>query len=200
MLDDLDFADDFTLLSHTHRHLQEKTNQFNSFAQKVGLQSSRIKTKVMTLNVNNPSPVTVEGEDLPTTDSITYLGNVVRQNGGAGSDIQSRLKARNVFCSMNSVWRLPQHTLRWSYQSGILSTLLYSSECWRMTNSDLNKLSTFHTKSLRRILGIFWPRTISNYKLLTRCGQESMDTILMRRHWSQVIRSENSTIKKTALH
>ena len=29
-------------------------------------------------------------------------------------------------------------------QSCVLSTLLYSSECWKMTKSDLNKLSTFH--------------------------------------------------------
>ena len=34
----------------------------------------------------------------------------------------------------------------------VLSTLLYGSECWRMTECDLNKLSTFHTKNLRRIL------------------------------------------------
>ena len=48
------------------------------------------------------------------------------------------------------------------YQSCIFSTLLYGSECWRKTESDLNKLSTFHTKNLRRILRIFWPETISN--------------------------------------
>ena len=32
-----------------------------------------------------------------------------------------------------------------------------------MTESDLNKLFTVHTKNLRRILRILWLRTISNY-------------------------------------
>ena len=43
------------------------------------------------------------------------------------------------------------------YQSCVLSILLYGSECWKMTESDLNKLSTVRTKHLRRSLWIFWP-------------------------------------------
>ncbi|KAI4895122.1 hypothetical protein NFI96_008762 [Prochilodus magdalenae] len=72
-----------------------------------------------------------------------------------------------------------------------------------MTDSDLNKLSVFHTKSLRRILGIFWPRTISNEELLAQCGQESMTTILMKKRWrwiGHVIRGRSNSITKTALH
>ena len=46
-----------------------------------------------------------------------------------------------------------------------------------MTAGDLNKLSVFHTKSLRRILRIFWPKTISNGQLLDRCRQDIMETI-----------------------
>ena len=34
-----------------------------------------------------------------------------------------------------------------------------------MAESDLNTLSTFHTKNLRRILRIFWPETIPNQHL-----------------------------------
>ena len=89
------------------------------------------------------------------------------------------------------------------YQSLVLSTLLYGSECWRMTDSDLYKLSVFHTRSLRRILGIFWPRTISNEDLLAQCKQESMATILMKRRWrwlGHVIRGGSDSITKTALH
>ena len=40
------------------------------------------------------------------------------------------------------------------YQSCILSTLLYGSECGRMIESHLNKLSTYHSKNLKRILQI----------------------------------------------
>lgn len=41
-------------------------------------------------------------------------------------------------------------------------TLLYGSEWWRMTASDFNKLSIFHTKSLWKTQRIFWPNTTSN--------------------------------------
>ena len=62
------------------------------------------------------------------------------------------------------------------YQICILSTLLYGSECRRMTESNLSKLTTFHTKNLRRILQMFWPKTISNQHILTHCNQDSMTT------------------------
>ena len=182
-LEDLDFADDLALLSHTHQHMQEKTTRLSMFAQQVGLKISQKKTEVMMLNVANPTPVKVNGEDLPTTEEFTYLGSTVRHDGGAGSDIRNRLnKARNAFRMLNNVWKSSQYSTETKlrlYQSCVLSTLLYGSECWRMTASDLNQLSTFHTKNLRRILRIFWPETISNQHLLTRCNQDSIGTIIM---------------------
>ncbi|KAL0187117.1 hypothetical protein M9458_018787, partial [Cirrhinus mrigala] len=206
-LEDLDFADDLALLSHTHQHMQEKTNRLNTFARQVGLKISQRKTEVMILNIDSPAPVKVDGKELPTTKSFTYLGSIVRQDGGAGNDIQSRLnKARTVFMTLNNVWRSSQysvHTKLRIYQSCVLSALLYGSECWRMTEGDLNKLSTFHTTSLRKILRIFWPRKISNHDLLQRCKQEDMDTIITRRRWrwiGHVMRKDCTSISKTALH
>ena len=38
------------------------------------------KTKVMMLNVPNPSPVKVNGEDIPTTEEFTYLGSTIRHD------------------------------------------------------------------------------------------------------------------------
>ncbi|KAL0175752.1 hypothetical protein M9458_028082, partial [Cirrhinus mrigala] len=206
-LEDLDFADDLALLSHTHQHMQEKTNRLNTFARQVGLKISQRKTEVMTLNIDSPAPVKVDGKELPTTKSFTYLGSIVRQDGGAGNDIQSRLnKARTVFMTLNNVWRSSQYSVYTKlriYQSCVLSALLYGSECWRMTEGDLNKLSTFHTTSLRKILRIFWPRKISNHDLLQRCKQEDMDTIITRRRWrwiGHVMRKDCTSISKTALH
>jgi len=183
-LEDLDFTEDSALLSHTHSHMQEKTSLLSKYAHQVGLNIRLTKTEVMTLNISNPQPIKVNGKDLPMTDQFKYLGSIIRQDGGAGLDIQSRLnKARNTLRMLNNVWRSSQystHTKLKIYQSCVLSTLLYGSECWRMLESDLGKLSTFHTKSLRKILHIFWPQTISNKDLLSRCKQEDMGTIIMQ--------------------
>ena len=206
-LEDLDYADDLALLSHTHQHIQEKTSRLEKFSQQIGLKINQKKTELMTLNISNPTPVHVNGEDLPFTDEFTYLGSTVRSDGGAGKDISNRLnKARISFSMLNNVWRSQQYRAKTKlkiYQSCVLSTLLYGSECWRMTRNDLQKLSGFHTKCLRRILRIFWPNTISNEELYERCGQESMEDILMRRRWrwiGHILRKEADDITKTALH
>ena len=52
-LEDLDFADDLALVSHTDQHNQEKTTCLSIFAQQVGLMISQTKTEVMILNVPN---------------------------------------------------------------------------------------------------------------------------------------------------
>ena len=177
------------------------------FAQQVGLKISQKKTELMMLNVPNPSPVKVNGEDLPTTEEFTYLSSTVRHDGGAGSDIRNRLnKARNAFRMLNNVWKSSQYSTKTKlrlYQSCVLSTVLYGSECWRKTERDVNKLSTFHTKNLRRILRIFWPETISNQHLLANCNHDSMGTIIMQRQWrwiGHVMRRERGNISRTALH
>ena len=206
-LEDLDFADDLALVAHTHQHIQEKTHRLSNFAQQVGLKISRKKSEVMTANIPNPSAVKVNGEDLRMTDEFTYLGSNVKHDGGAGNDIKKRLsKARNAFKMLNNVLKSRQYNSKTKlriYQSCVLSTLLYGSECWRMTDSDLRKLSVFHTKSLRRILRIFWPNTISNEELLAECHQESMETIILRRRWKwigHVLRREPDNIVRIALH
>ena len=62
-LEDVDFADDLALVSHTHQHMEEKTTRLSMFEQLVGLKTSLKKTEVMMLNVPNPLPVKVNGED-----------------------------------------------------------------------------------------------------------------------------------------
>ena len=109
-------------------------------------------------------------------------------------------KARNAFRMLNNAWRSQQYSTKTKmklYQSFVLSTLLHGSECWRMIDSDLNKLS--NTKYLRRILRIFWPNTISNEQLLARY----LESIIMRRRWrwiGRVLRKEPGNITRTALY
>ena len=96
---------------------------------------------------------------LPSTETFTYLRSIVRQDGGTNEDIQSRLrKDRHAFRSLNAVWRSLQYSIKTKlklYHSCVLSTLLCGSECWRMTEHDLAKLSSFHMTSLWKIQCIF---------------------------------------------
>lgn len=49
-LEDLDYADDLAALSTNHTHLQEKTNQMDTFAKQIGLNINSSKTQVMCRN------------------------------------------------------------------------------------------------------------------------------------------------------
>lgn len=49
-IEDLDFADDLALLSHTHTHLQEKTDRLQHYGQLVGLVININKIKIMPIN------------------------------------------------------------------------------------------------------------------------------------------------------
>ena len=155
-------ADDLALLSHTRQHTQEKTDRLSMFSNQVSLRISLKKTEAMCVNVPSPTKIRVRGKDIPYTNKFTYLGSVLCQDGGTSVDIQSRLNiARNAFMSLRSVRRSASYSTKTKlriYQSCVLSTLLYGSECWRMTEQDLSKLASFHTANLRKILRIFWPR------------------------------------------
>ena len=206
-LEDLDFADDLALLSHTFEHMQEKTTRLNDNAKQIGLKISRKKSEVMVLNSNEGRKIKIENEELPYTEEFTYLGSTVRNDGGAGKDIRIRIgKARNAFNMLNNIWKSQQYSLKTKikiYNSCVISTLLYGSECWRMTESDLKKISTFHTKSLRRIKRVFWPQRLSNEDLIQQCHHEKMEDILVKRRWKWIghtLRRDADNISKTALH
>ena len=49
-LDDLDFADDFALVSHNNQQMQQKTTQLGNTSAKIGQNVSKDKTKVMCIN------------------------------------------------------------------------------------------------------------------------------------------------------
>ena len=207
ILEDLDFADDLALLSHTRQHIQEKTDRLSMFSNQVSLRISLKKTEAMCVNVPSPTKIRVRGQDIPYTNKFTYLGSVLCQDGGTSVDIQSRLnKARNAFMSLRSVWRSASYSTKTKlriYQSCVLSTLLYGSECWRMTEQDLSKLASFHTANLRKILRISWPQKISNDQLLRQTKQEDIRTLVNRRRWrwiGHVMRKASNNIARNAMH
>ena len=112
ILEDLDFADDLALLSHTRQHIQEKTDRLSMFSNQVGLKISLKKTEAMCVNVPSPTKIRVRGQDIPYTIKFIYFGSVLCQ-GGISEDIQSRLNiARNAFISLRSeYWRITEQDL-----------------------------------------------------------------------------------------
>ena len=52
-LDDLDFADDLALMSHSHRQMQDETTDLARISAQVGLKINKKKTKILRLDTTN---------------------------------------------------------------------------------------------------------------------------------------------------
>jgi hypothetical protein len=205
-LEDLDYADDLALLSHTQGQIQAKTEKTAEYGEQIGLRINAKKTKLMTVNVDKKVNININGQDVEEVESFSYLGSVMTKDGGAEADIRSRLgKARGVFARLRPIWRSSQYrreTKLRIYQSCVIPVVLYGSECWRMTEKDSSTLAAFHTSCLRKICRIFWPETISNKELLKMTRQEDLRDTIKRRRWRWIghaLRREQGNIAKTAL-
>ena len=131
---------------------------------------------------------------------------MVRTEDPTQKDIKSRLaKARSAFQRLRPIWKSKQYNRKTKirlYNSNVKSVLLYGSECWRVTKTDMRSLSSFHHNCLRRICKIFWPNRISNDHLLeTTKSMCILKEIQQRRfRWlGHVLRMPVSNITRTAL-
>ena len=60
------------------------------------------------------------------------------------------------------------------------------SETWQLTKTIINKLQDFINRRLRYILGVFWPRKISNDYLWQRTKQERGEVTIRRKKWKWI--------------
>jgi len=63
-LEDLDFADDISLLSHKQQHAQTKLTRLAEEAEKTGLKINIRKTEIMRVNNKQEQPIQLKGENI----------------------------------------------------------------------------------------------------------------------------------------
>ncbi|VDP09756.1 unnamed protein product, partial [Schistosoma margrebowiei] len=90
-LDDLDFADDLTLLSQTQQQMQEKTTSVAATLAAVGHNIHKRKSKILRYNTECTNPITIDGEDLEDVQTFTYLGSIIDEQGGSDADVKARI-------------------------------------------------------------------------------------------------------------
>jgi hypothetical protein len=73
------------------------------------------------------------------------------------------------------------------------TVLLYGCETWLVTSEILCKIQAFLNRSLRYILIIWWPKTISNKDLQKATGQEDVNLEIRKRKFRRI----GHTLKKT---
>jgi len=205
-LDDLDFADDLALLSHSQKQMQEKTTHLETTSAGTGLNINKKKTELLKINTASSTPVTVNGEPIKEVDSFVYLGSIVDKKGGTDQDVKARIgKARAAFVMLKNIWASKEISTKTKlriFNSNVKSTLLYGCETWRTTKTIQQKIQTFFNTCLRRIFQIRWPEKIRNEDLLERAGQEPVVKQILRRKWGWIghtLRKPASTTTRQAL-
>lgn len=205
-LEDLDFADDIVLMSTKRNDMQKKLCTLEENAERVGLQINSDKTKSLYIGSQQPPTYSLNNKQIDRVETFTYLGSQITTDGGAREDVKVRIrKAQGAFGQLKNIWKsknLSLHTKIRIFNSNVKSVLLYGCETWLVTDSLTRKIQVFVNRCLRRILGIYWPNTISNHDLHQKCHQEPVELDIRRRKWGWIghtLRKDASTIARQAL-
>ena len=205
-LEDIDFADDIGLLSHTQQQMQEKTSKLKEEGGKIGLRINRRKSKVMRMNNRNTNSISLDGEDLEEVETFCYLGSVVNINGEVKEEVNIRIgKAAAAFRKLGNIWKsrkISRKTKIKLYKSNVRSVLLYAAETWRTNKEIESRLRGFEGRCLRRILGVRWQDRVSNREVAERTGIGDINMDIKRRRWrylGHVLRREEDSIVRRSV-
>ena len=160
-MEDLDYADDIGMLSSSHKDIQEKMDKLTTTAPHLRLKLNTAKTKLIRNNYKTDNSIAITHNDgLGEVQDFAYLGSKITTDGGATKDAMARIKkASQNFAMLKPIWKSKQllKTKLRLYNSNVLSVLLYSSECRKLTPKLAPKLETFQNRCLWKILEVFWP-------------------------------------------
>ena len=88
------------------------------------------------------------------------------------------------------------------YNTYIRSIPIYNCRAWSENANIRNKIDTIHRKLLRRILKIYYPKTISNSELYKLTRTENVSNFVAQRsktHWGHILR-QNEAFKDAYLY
>ncbi|XP_047106115.1 uncharacterized protein LOC124775326 [Schistocerca piceifrons] len=186
-LEDLDFADDLCLLSHSLNDMKENLEDLKSAAEKVGLKIDDQKTKDKRTNDYNIAELKRGSQVIETVDKFCCLGSMIASHGGATEDINSGInEAKGAFTTLRSIWRTKEITFRTNlriFESNVKSVLLRGCEMWEVTKQLVHKPQTFNNGCLRNIQGIRWPNVISHETLKEGTSQKPIELQIRSRKW-----------------
>lgn len=212
LVNELLYADDCALLSHTEAGLQRSANLLAAACKKFGLTISIKKTEVMFQPKKKPTkeeprvePQIKIGEcKLNVVNQFTYLGSIMSDDCTIDREIEARIKkASSSFGRLHDrVWSnssLRAKTKIAVYKAIVLTTLLYGCETWTCHRKHVKALDSFHHRRLRYIQKIKWQDLVPNTEVLSRSGVPGIESFLFshRLRWAgHVMRMDDNRLPK----
>jgi len=173
---DIDYADDIATLDADPVSLAVTLTNMESACCDLILHISWTKTKVQNIGAGPPAQtIMVEGQPrVEGVENFTYFGSQPSSVDGSCTERHRRPgTAVSTMQRMSHVWSLSHltHTTRLClYMPLVVPVLLYASETWTTTRSDLARSQAFHMRSQRRILGLHWYERQDQVQHRCSCG------------------------------
>jgi len=191
------FADDLALYAASRAVFESAGKGFVLEAGRFGLTVSLPKTKGMAVGAGSGgvdvSPLSVEDGlgEIEMVSEFTYLGSCLCDDGEVTNEVACRIaKASKAFGSLREAIFMNRtfsvSTKRNVYKAVVLSVLLYGAETWTIKAPDLRRLTTFHNRCVRSILGVSryqqWRERITTKNLSEAFGMQwSVSDFIMER-------------------
>ena len=203
------YADDAALCASSAEQLQGLLDCFSKACDKFGLMISLKKTVTMCQSQDSSTHAfTINHTDLEEVEKFTYLGSTLCKNTTVDSEVSIRLgRAATMFGRLTKrVWKNNHLNIKTKvrvYEACVLSILLYGSETWATYRHHESKLSAFHTRSLRFILGKTWKDKMTNEDVFKITGSGPLSSRLkhFRLRWAgHLNRMPKHRIPRLLLH
>ena len=157
-------------------------------------------------------PVQLIDGQIEIVRNFTYLGSNITDSGEVSDEVKCCIsKAARAFgCLQKAIFqnrRISVETKRKVYKAVVLSVLLYGAETWAIKAESMRRLSVFHNRCIRTIMGVTrfqqWKERITSKRMAAACGmEETLEHLLMKQRlrWlGHLARMESSRMPKQLL-
>ena len=136
--------------------------------------SDKIKVMVSGTNeINRPTKISLNGEDLEEVESFVYLGSIFTRDVSCTNDIRKRLAmGRSVMQSLSSIWRSKDTSTTTKIR--LLKALVWSVAIygWTLYSKDQKYIDAFEMWCYIRLLRIPWTQHKTNEWILGELDAE----------------------------
>ena len=186
------FADDAAVYAPSRDAFERATAKLIDTASSWGLTVSMKKTKGMAVgnhtDDSNTLLMQVPGGQIDMVNDFTYLGSTITRDGEVNQDVKLRIgKAARAFgCLQKAMFqnkRFSVETKRRAYTAAVMSVLLYGSETLAIKAESVRRLTSFHNRCIRSMMGVTkhqqWRERITSRRLAAAFGmEETMPNLL----------------------
>src|ERR1043165_3213268 len=143
IMNNLRYADDTTLLAGKKKDLVELIRRLKSESEKAGLYFNIKKTKIMTTEAEESFEI--DGEEIETVTSFTFLGSLIEKEGKCDMEINRRVAiGKATMNGLEKIWKdkhVSIDTKKRLVKALIIPTITYGSETWTMTKKMEKRLT-----------------------------------------------------------